>query len=79
LAQTRKLSSTLPIILYGAEYWKEIINFEALVRHGMISREDLQLLAFADEPSFALGLLQSSLKVTVGEKSPAFAHSKTNS
>lgn len=78
LAQTRKLSSRLLIILYGAEYWNEIINFEALVRHGMISREDLKLFAFADEPSFALGLLQSALKVTVGEKSPAFAHSQSN-
>ena len=24
-------------LLYGSQYWKEIINFDALVRHGMIS------------------------------------------
>jgi len=76
LAQTGKLSRTLPIILYGTEYWNEIINFEALVRHGMISREDLRLLAFADEPAGALGLLQASLEIKAEEKTPAFAHSR---
>lgn len=76
LAQTQKLSRSLPIILYGAEYWKEIINFEGLVRHGMISREDLQLFAFADEPAFALRLLQAALEVKADEKSPAFARSR---
>jgi hypothetical protein len=76
LAQTRKLARALPVILYGAEYWREIINFEALVRHGMIAREDLQLLEFADEPSSAFGLLQAALEVVVEEKTPAFAHSR---
>src|SRR6202008_252301 len=46
LAQTRKLESRIQIVLYGSEYWKEIINFDALVRHGMISEEDLQLFQY---------------------------------
>jgi len=41
LEQTRKLDRSIPVVLYGSSYWKEIINFEALVRHGTISREDL--------------------------------------
>src|SRR5664279_5695440 len=41
LAQTRKLDRPIKIVLYGSSYWNEIINFEALVRHGMISPEDL--------------------------------------
>jgi hypothetical protein len=66
----------LPVILYGTEYWNEIINFKALVRHGAISPEDLQLFTFADDPSFAFGLLRGALEVTADEKSPAFAHSR---
>jgi len=54
LAQTRKLSRDIPVILYGTSYWKEIVNFEALRRHGMIGDEDLRLFEFADEPAAAL-------------------------
>src|SRR5512141_238500 len=35
LAQTQKLAKKIIIVLYGTTYWKEILNFEALVRHGM--------------------------------------------
>src|ERR1700730_2821496 len=62
LAQTRKLQSPIPVILYGKSYWNEIINFEALVRHGMIDRKDLELFHFADDPTIASGLLQSTLQ-----------------
>src|SRR5581483_11019760 len=36
LAQTRKLARPIVILLYGSAYWREIINFDALVKHGMI-------------------------------------------
>lgn len=42
------------VVLYGSKYWKEIINFEALVRHGTIDAEDLKLFQFADDPDGAL-------------------------
>jgi uncharacterized protein (TIGR00730 family) len=61
LAQTQKLESKILILLYGSAYWKEIVNFEALVRHGMISASDLQLFRFADTPGAALNLLQEGL------------------
>ena len=58
--QTRKIDRHIPVVLYGSSYWNEIINFEALVRHGMIDREDLALFQFADDPATALGLLQAA-------------------
>jgi predicted Rossmann-fold nucleotide-binding protein len=61
LAQTRKLERRIAIVLYGTKFWREVINFEALVRHGMIAPEDLQLFQFADDPAEALSLLQSAL------------------
>jgi uncharacterized protein (TIGR00730 family) len=76
LAQTQKFDRKLPIILYGTSYWNEIINFEALIRHGVISREDLKLFAFADDPNSALKLLQDSIEVATEEKTPAFAPSR---
>ena len=77
LSADRQAASTgMPIILYGSEYWNEIINFEALVRHGMISREDLALFQFADDPASALALLQAGLAVEMRDITPAFAHSR---
>jgi uncharacterized protein (TIGR00730 family) len=75
LAQTHKLSRDIPVILYGTPYWREIVNFEALARHGMIAPEDLKLFEFADEPAAALEILKSRLPVEPMEVTPAFAHS----
>ena len=75
LAQTRKLSREIPVILYGTKYWKEILNFEALHRHGMIDAADLDLFQFADEPGAALAILKQRLAAEPVAVSPAFAHS----
>jgi uncharacterized protein (TIGR00730 family) len=77
LMQTRKLGRHIPVVLYGSSYWNEIINFNALVRHGMIDREDLSLFQFADDPVTALGLLQTGIAAELEEKTPAIAHSRT--
>ena len=75
LAQTKKLEREIPILLYGESYWNEIINFKALVRHEVISAEDLNLFTFIDEPAAALAHLQRVLTVSGEEETPAFAHS----
>ncbi|HUN75792.1 MAG TPA: TIGR00730 family Rossman fold protein [Steroidobacteraceae bacterium] len=77
LAQTRKLERPIPVILYGSSYWNEILNFEALVRHGTIDAADLQLFQRADEPEQALALLQAALAVPEDTRMPYFAHSRT--
>jgi uncharacterized protein (TIGR00730 family) len=75
LKQTQKLDRQISVLLYGSQYWNEIVNFDALVRHGTISREDLKLFKFADDPATALGLLQKELRAQPEETPPAFAHS----
>jgi uncharacterized protein (TIGR00730 family) len=77
LSQTGKLERRIPIILYGSDYWNEIIDFEALVRHGMIDPDDLDLFGFADDPESALRLLQAGLSPEPEGPEPAFAHSRT--
>jgi uncharacterized protein (TIGR00730 family) len=77
LVQTRKIDRHIPVVLYGSSYWNEIINFDALVRHGMINRDDLALVQFADDPAAALGLLQAGIAVEPEGATPAIAHSRT--
>ena len=76
LVQTRKIDRPIPIVLYGSSYWNEILNFDALVRHGMIDREDLALFQFADNPATALGILQAGITTEREEATPAMAHSR---
>jgi uncharacterized protein (TIGR00730 family) len=61
LTQTQKLAKRMTVLLYGSDYWKEIINFEALVKYGMIAPEDLNLFQFADDPATAFELLKTGL------------------
>ncbi len=46
LIQTGKLSKPLKVIVYGESYWREIMNFDALIEHGMISKDDLKIFDF---------------------------------
>jgi hypothetical protein len=61
LTQTQKLAKRIVIVLYGSAYWKEIVNFEALERYGMVSAEELELFEYADDPESALRILRDGL------------------
>jgi uncharacterized protein (TIGR00730 family) len=61
LSQTRKLAKKITILLYGSSYWKEIVNFEALVKYDMIAPEDLNLFHYADDPNEAFEILKPAL------------------
>jgi uncharacterized protein (TIGR00730 family) len=85
LQQTAKLDRKIVMLLYGTDYWREIIDFDALVRHGTISQEDLALFTFVDDPATALELLTAGLTPTAAQTisgepapdaTPAFAPSR---
>ena len=61
LTQTQKLAKKVTTVLYGSAYWKEIINFDALLRHGMIAPEDMALFQYADDPTTAFEILKEGL------------------
>lgn len=46
--QNTNKATRLPIVLVGKEFWNEIVNFEALDRHGMISHVDLDRFEIVD-------------------------------
>jgi len=84
LAQTQKLEKRIMIMLYGESYWREILNFDALVRHGMISADDLQLMDFVDDAHTALDHLKTFLtenylqpqQIRAAEEMPDIAKSR---
>ena len=61
LDQTRKLSKKLCVILYGSEYWDQILNLRPMVEWGAVSEDDLQMLCRADTPEEAFEELKNHL------------------
>ena len=61
LAQTDKLAKKILVVIYGSEYWKKIINFQAFVDAGAISPEDLELIKMVDTPEDAFEFLRDGL------------------
>lgn len=61
LVQTKKSAKVMPIVLFGREFWNEIVNFDALVRWGVISAGDLDLFRFCDTVDEAFDYLTREL------------------
>jgi hypothetical protein len=61
LAQTEKLAKKIVVVIYGSEYWKKIVNFEAMVDAGVISPQDLELFKIADSPEESFEFLKEGL------------------
>jgi len=61
LVQTRKMRKRIPIVLFGKNFWNEIINFDALVRYGTISPEDVDLFHLTDSLDDAYAIITREL------------------
>ncbi len=61
LTQTHKLAKQITIVIYGSEYWSNVINLDVLVEKGAISPGDRNLFQFADTPEQAFKLLKDGL------------------
>jgi hypothetical protein len=48
LLQTQKIRKHLPVVLFGTQYWKEVINFDTLIHYGTIDAGDMMLLHRTD-------------------------------
>ena len=62
LIQTKKIKKRLPIVLYGRDYWKNVINWNYLVDIGTISKEDLKLFHISDEINDSYTFITSFLE-----------------
>jgi uncharacterized protein (TIGR00730 family) len=61
LAQTEKLSKKLLVLLYGTDYWDQVLNLEHLAQWGAINPGDMDLLCRVDTPAAAFEELKKHL------------------
>ena len=54
------IKGPIPVVLFGKDYWQEVINFNALADSGLIADDHLDLIQFADTPSEAWELIRNS-------------------
>lgn len=62
LVQTAKVRKKLAVIMYDKKYWSRVINFDALVEMGMISKSDLNLFSLTDSIDDAFDIIVKHLK-----------------
>ncbi|MGH9547609.1 MAG: TIGR00730 family Rossman fold protein [Terriglobales bacterium] len=71
LAQTQKLAKKILVVIYGSEYWKRLINFDAMIDAGTISAADLDLFRMVDSPEEGFEFLRDGLvKYHLGPQQP---------
>ena len=61
LRQTHKIRKHLPIVLFGNEYWNEIVNWQALIDRGVIDAGDVDLFHRTDSVDDAFEFVTRSL------------------
>lgn len=63
LIQTKKIKP-IPVLIFGREFWKRIINFEALVEEGTISPEDIQLFRYVETAEEAWEVISQANRIS---------------
>ena len=58
LVQTGK-AKAVPIVLFGSDYWRRLLNFDVLIEEGAISPQDMALFCYADDPQTAWEAIRS--------------------
>lgn len=62
LIQTKKPRKSMPVILFGKEFWDDIIDFDALVKWGVVSPADLDIFHKTDSVDDAFAYLKTRLE-----------------
>jgi hypothetical protein len=71
LIQTGKMKKRLALVIYDKNYWSKVINFDALVDQGMISKSDLNLFSVCSTVDEAFNVIVKHLiKYYTKEKEP---------
>jgi uncharacterized protein (TIGR00730 family) len=69
LIQTRRMQP-IPVVLFGRDYWRRIVDWELFVEEGTISPEDLELIHYAETAQECWDLIQDFWRQAPPERLP---------
>ena len=58
LVQTGK-AKPVPIVLFGSDYWKRLLNIDVMLEEGVISAQDVKLFTYVDDPTAAWEVIRA--------------------
>jgi hypothetical protein len=62
LLQTSKISrKEMTLVLYGEDYWKKVVDFDALVKAGAITPDDRKIFSICSDPKKTFAFLKKKL------------------
>ena len=64
LIQTKKLRKKIPIVLFDSHFWNKVVNWDFLVKKGVISKSDLDLFHISDSVDDAYKYLTKKIRAT---------------
>ncbi len=70
LLQTDKVKKKMAVVIYGTEYWKNVLDFDYMIAHGVISKRDMRLFHFHDDVESAFIYLRDFLTRTYVRRTP---------
>ena len=62
LIQTKMPRKVMPVVLYGSEFWDQVLNLDALVRWGVLARTELDIVYKTDSVDDAFNYLKTRLE-----------------
>jgi uncharacterized protein (TIGR00730 family) len=69
LIQTHRMQP-LPVVLFGRDYWRRIVDWELFVEEGTVAPEDLELIRFAETAQECWQIIQDFYRATPAERLP---------
>jgi hypothetical protein len=74
LRQTGKIGE-MPIVLLGSEFWRTVVNWQALADFGTISQKEVDRLFFADDVESAFNFITTMIGAHADLATPLVASS----
>jgi uncharacterized protein (TIGR00730 family) len=62
LIQTKMPRKNMPVVLFGTQFWDDIINFDAFVKWGVVSQHDLEIFFKTDSVDEAFEYVTNKLE-----------------
>lgn len=62
LIQTKMPRKTMPVVLFGTEFWDDVVNFDAFVKWGVVAAQDLDIFFKTDSVEDAFQYVTEKLE-----------------